>query len=93
MAPAIRNERLDVRISSDLKRTIEHAAALTGQSLSDFILGIVTRRARKIIREAEVIRLTDQERDRFLAALDNPPAPNEALLRAAERYKATVKRG
>jgi uncharacterized protein (DUF1778 family) len=30
--------------------------------------------------------LTDRDRDRFLALLDNPPAPNEALRRAAEEY-------
>jgi uncharacterized protein (DUF1778 family) len=30
--------------------------------------------------------LMDRDRDRFLALLDNPPAPNEALWRDAEEY-------
>jgi len=34
--------------------------------------------------------LSDQDRDVFLAALDNPPEPNEALRRAARRYAENV---
>ena len=31
--------------------------------------------------------LSDRDRDIFLSMLDNPPAPNRALRRAAARYK------
>jgi hypothetical protein len=31
--------------------------------------------------------LSDRDRDIFLALLDNPPPPNEALRRAAAKYK------
>jgi uncharacterized protein (DUF1778 family) len=31
--------------------------------------------------------LSDRDRDVFLAILDNPPPPNEALLKAAAKYK------
>ncbi len=31
--------------------------------------------------------LSDRDRDRFLALLDRPPEPNEALRRAARRHK------
>ncbi|AIE85911.1 hypothetical protein OP10G_2543 [Fimbriimonas ginsengisoli Gsoil 348] len=34
--------------------------------------------------------MSDRDRDVFLAALDNPPAPNKALLRAASRYREEV---
>lgn len=91
MATIAKNERLDLRLSADLKRTIEQAAALCGQTVSTFILGYTVRRARKVIREADVIELSDRDRDRFLTALDDADArPNAALLRAAERYKAAT---
>ena len=32
--------------------------------------------------------LSDRDRDRFLALLANPPAPSEALKKAAAKYKA-----
>ncbi len=37
--------------------------------------------------EETVAPLSDRDRDAFLALLDNPPPPNEALLRAAAKYK------
>ena len=36
--------------------------------------------------EEEVITLSDEERDAFLALLDNPPPPNKALRRAWAKY-------
>ena len=36
--------------------------------------------------------LTDRDRDRFLELLDHPPAPNEALRRAAAEYSKDTKR-
>jgi uncharacterized protein (DUF1778 family) len=91
MASNTKDERLDLRLPAQLKRTIERAAALSGQTVTTFILGTTVRRARRVIREANVIELSDRDRDRFLAALDNTDArPNAALLRAAERHKAAT---
>ena len=83
-----RRERLDLRLPADKKQTIEQAAALSGQTVSNFILSTTVRQARKVIRESASIELSNRDRDRFLAALDDADAkPNAALLRAAGRYK------
>jgi hypothetical protein len=37
--------------------------------------------------EESVTPLSDRDRDLFLAMLDNPPAPNEALRRAAAKHR------
>ncbi|HWG46195.1 MAG TPA: DUF1778 domain-containing protein [Gemmataceae bacterium] len=37
--------------------------------------------------EEAVTPLSDRDRDRFLAMLDNPPAANEAFRRAAAKYR------
>lgn len=90
--PKVRSERLDLRLAPEVKQEIERAAALSGQSLSNFVLGAAVPRAREVLREADVIRLTARDRDRFLAALDRDDAePNAALTRAAERYKAATR--
>ena len=50
------------------------------------------RRARVIpedeirFREEAPLVLSDQDRDRFLEVLDNPPKPNAALRKAAARH-------
>ena len=51
MATNTKDERLDLRLPAKLKRTIERAAALSGQTVSTFILGTTVRRARQVIRE------------------------------------------
>jgi hypothetical protein len=38
-------------------------------------------------REESALAVSDRDRDLFLSLLDNPPAPNEALKKAAARHK------
>ena len=91
MATASKNERLDLRLPADQKKTIKRTAALSGQTVSNFVLGTVIRRSRKVIREAETVVVSDRDRARLLSALDDADAtPNAALKRAAARYKTAV---
>lgn len=88
---SVKGERLDLRLPAELKELIEQAAALVGQNVSAFILGLAVPHAREVIRDAENITLSGQDRDRFLTALDDVNAePNEALRRAAGKYKAAI---
>ena len=41
----------------------------------------------RFYEEQPLAPLSDQDRDAFLALLDNPPPPNEALLQAAAKHK------
>jgi uncharacterized protein (DUF1778 family) len=91
VAALTRDERIDLRIPSDLKRLVEQAATLCGLTTSGFIASIVLPRAREVIQEAETIRLSDRDRDIFLAMLnDEKTQPNAAMLRAAERHKQMI---
>ena len=84
--------RLDVRVTQDVKQEIERAASLSGETVSNFVLGASVRRARRVIRDSTTIRLSSRDHERFLAALDRDDAkPNAALVRAAERYKAMTR--
>lgn len=86
-------DRLEVRLSKEKKELIEQAAAASGQSLTDFTVGTLCRRARKVLREEHVLTLSDRDRDAFLAALANPPQPNEFLARAANRWREARESG
>jgi uncharacterized protein (DUF1778 family) len=44
-----------------------------------------------VLERHHVTVLSDRDRDIFLQMLDNPPPPNEALKKAAKRYKQTIK--
>ena len=89
MSTTTRNDaRLNVRLSSDLKQTIEEAAAALGQTVSEFTISTVVREARHVIQDAQSTRLSNRDRDAFIAALEDTDAkPNDALKKAARRYK------
>lgn len=86
--PTKNDARINVRLSTELKQTIEAAAAALGQTVSDFTISTVVREARLVIQDAQFTSLSNRDRDIFLAALDATNArPNQALQVAAGRYK------
>jgi uncharacterized protein (DUF1778 family) len=87
MSTLTNEARLNFRLPVDIKIVIEQAAAATGQSVSDFAVSTLARAAREVIRDQQVTELTERDRDRFLALLDDPRVkPNPALKTAAARY-------
>lgn len=80
--------RLNFRLRSDLKQTIEQAAAELGQSVSEFAVSTLIRQAQEVIQQSQQTRLSNRDRNRFLKALDDVDVqPNEALKSAAKKYK------
>jgi len=91
MATGKSDARINFRLSSDLKKTIEDAAAEMGQSVSDFAISTLVQTARRILLEQQVTRLSERDRQRFVAMLDDESSqPNDALVKAAKRYKKQV---
>lgn len=84
----LKADRIEARLSSEAKSIIEHAAQLEGLSASDFVVTHAQEAARTVISQHERWRLDRLQSEAFIDALVNPPEPNGALLRAAERYKA-----
>jgi uncharacterized protein (DUF1778 family) len=66
---------------------IEEAAAVTGQSLSDFAVTHLVQAARRAIEEATVTTLSARDREAFLRLVEADAEPNPALKHAAARYK------
>jgi uncharacterized protein (DUF1778 family) len=82
-----RAERLEVRLPADVKAVIQHAADLSGRSLSDFVVSSALDAAEETIRRHEVIVLSARDSITFVEALLNPPEPNDALRRAFRRHR------
>jgi uncharacterized protein (DUF1778 family) len=88
-----KEERIDVRLRREAKQLIARAAALTHQSLSDFVLTAVLERSREVIESSTVIQLNEEAATRFLEALATPPAPNAKLREAADLYRKALADG
>jgi len=85
-AVAASTARLEARISPDLHKTLKRAAEIQGRTLTDFVITAVQDAAQQAIEQAEVIRLSLADQQRFAQALLAPPKPAPALRRAMARH-------
>lgn len=83
-------ERMHFRLPPRIKAAIQQAAALRGVDDSVFTLQAAYQAALETIRDHEQTVLGPDDHAVFLAALDTPPPPTEALRRAFARYQHTV---
>jgi uncharacterized protein (DUF1778 family) len=86
----MKTERFEARISAEQKQLFQRAAALTGRSLSDFVVSSAYEAAAQTIERFEVMSLSARDRDALVDALLNPPAPSRRLTEAARRYRKII---
>ena len=79
--------RLEARVTGDQKALFQHAADLTGRSLTDFVVSSAQEIAARTVREREVLTLSGRDHKVFLDALLNPPPASKRLRLAASRYR------
>jgi uncharacterized protein (DUF1778 family) len=88
-----KEERLSVRMPREIKNKIRRAADLRGITLSDFIVSNMISTAESVIQEHGAVLVSERDAERLMAALDNPPKPNRALLEGARDYKNAILNG
>lgn len=84
--------RIEVRTDPEREALLKHAARLTNQTLTRFILDAAERRAEEVIAETSTTVVPAAFFDDLLDALDRPPATNAALRKAARRLDQLVER-
>jgi uncharacterized protein (DUF1778 family) len=77
------NSRMSLRIRTEEKALLLRAVALDDTDLTDFVLRHALLAAKKVLEEADHLQLSGRDSLRVLELLENPPAPNAKLLRAA----------
>jgi uncharacterized protein (DUF1778 family) len=87
MATTSKPARLEARLSKKHQEVIQHAAALRGQSVTDFVIAASLAEAERAIASSSLIKLTVAEQKRLAGALLNPSPPNRALRRAFESHR------
>lgn len=91
-ATSQRDERIDLRVSADLKTLLSRAASYCGMSLSSFLVSIAADRAKEVVAEHETLTLTSRDWDAFLAALDDADRPRPRLAAAFRRFQSRRER-
>jgi uncharacterized protein (DUF1778 family) len=78
--------RLNFRLTSDQERALRQAAAITGQSVSGFVLSSAVEHAHELLERANTIELSDAAFRKFVAALDEPAEVVPELVRLFKRH-------
>lgn len=82
-----RDERIDLRVSADLKALLTRAAAYSGMSLSSFLVSAASERAKSVVSEHEILTLSARDWEVFLTALDEADRSRSQLEAAVRRYR------
>lgn len=84
-------DRIEIRASRNERKQFEEAACLSGMNLSEFLRRSALDKSCEIIRKNSSIILSNEDRDAFLNALENPPEPSKKLKQAIKHHKRLVK--
>ena len=79
MNTALKNERIEIRLTADQKRTIEQAAIISGRSVTDFSVTLLLEEASEVIRQDRELRMSSDAWQAFNDILERPAKPIEEL--------------
>ena len=82
-----KTKRIAVRLTAELDARINRAIALSGRTQTEFISEALAEKADEIIRAQHYIELSERDMEALLDAIENPPEPNEAMLRAISSWR------
>ena len=77
--------RISARVPEKTRELVHEAADAMGVTVSDFIAAATLEEAYKVLERERTISVAPKYASAFLSALDNAPAPNQALMKAAQR--------
>jgi uncharacterized protein (DUF1778 family)/GNAT superfamily N-acetyltransferase len=81
---APRRATLNLRIKPEERGLIDRAAALTGQTRTDFVLEAARHAAEDALLDRTMFAVSPDAYAEFVARLDQPPKPNPRLKRTLQ---------
>lgn len=87
---AAKTERISARVPEEVYETLTRAANLVGSTVNQFLVQSALDRARQVIEEENIIRLSGESARKFFEAIENPPEPNDKLIAAFRAHKARL---
>ncbi|MCD4688092.1 MAG: DUF1778 domain-containing protein [Desulfuromonadaceae bacterium] len=84
---AAKTERITARVPENVHALLEKAAGLSGATMNQFVVQAAVDKAKKVVEDENIIRLSGESTRLFFEALEHPPAPTAKLLAAARAHK------
>lgn len=86
---SVKNARVELKTSSDLKDVLREAATAAGLDLSAFILNAALERAESVLENQRRRQLSEQSWQQMNQLLSEPAAPTLALTALMRRRKSS----
>ena len=83
---AQKDQRLNIRLTSDALARIKEAASICQQDVTSFLLGAGLDRSRAVLSEERILRLSERDAAEIVKALDREPEIIPALVKLFEKY-------
>jgi uncharacterized protein (DUF1778 family) len=84
---AAKTERITTRVPENVHALLERAAGLLGSTMNQFVVQAAVDRAKRVVEDENIIRLSGESTRLFFETLENPPPPAVKLLEAARTHK------
>lgn len=79
--------RLEAKVNLDIYQLLKQAAAISGRTLTDFVVSVAYEEAKKTISEHQVLNLTLRDQALLMESLNNPLEPNQSMQNALDLYQ------
>ena len=89
-AEPARTARVEARIAPEALAVVRRAAEIQGRSVSDFLVAAALKDAHQTIEDAQIIRLSVEDQQRFAEALLNPRPLAPAMKRALAAHQQLI---
>lgn len=76
---AAKAARIEIKTSPQVKSELEKAAAISGVTLTSFVINLAHAEAKRISAEADIVRLNQRAWKTLSDLIDNPPEPTNEL--------------
>ena len=81
--------RITARVDEQTQELLAQAALLSGMtSINSFVLGAAIEKAKQLLEREYSLKLSQQDAERLVAALDAPAKPHARLRQAVADYQA-----
>ena len=84
------NHNIRARVPEEIKQRWQTAAAMRGQTLTDFIIVAANNATDDIFEKEEKIKLSQRDQMRLAEMLLNPPEINDDMKDILTRYKPAL---
>lgn len=89
-AESTRSARVEARIAPDALAVVRRAAEIQGRSVSDFLVAAALKDAQRTIEDAQIIRLSVDDQQRFAELLLDPLPLTPPMKRALKARKQLI---